>query len=112
MTMPNGMGVSPEQVASMFERGDAEEVTAEDVLRALCYRAVEDPKTFNADIVKDVVSTLGFGELWETAAEEALMAAAAVAEDVPDDADPDAELGDELGEEEATDPAALGDDAG
>jgi len=63
------------------ESAETAEVTASDILHALCYRAVEDPKAFNADTVKETLDALGFGSIWEQAQEQVLMSSFGDAED-------------------------------
>jgi len=65
----------------MVENAETAEVTASDILHALCYRAIEDPKGFNADTVKDTLTALGFGSIWEQAQEQVLMSSFGDAED-------------------------------
>jgi hypothetical protein len=89
-------------IVEMFQRGDAQQVTAEDMLSAIAFRAAEDPKTFDAKVVQDMLTGLGFAEIWESATEQVLMIAAMGEEATPDDPDPD----DELDEPEATEPGA------
>lgn len=52
-----------------------EQVTAADLLHAICFRAAQDPKNFTADVVHETLVTLGYGEIWDQAAEQVLMVA-------------------------------------